>query len=105
MRRLSAFTQASGSIAVDHFLAGKLRSRYLTRSAEQTGGPKYAVIEDQLASGNRLSFNGDYSVHLSPGLSLGLRLSAQYGSFKLSQRTQRSAIFGYTFGVKLLLRI
>lgn len=105
IRRLNVFTQARGSIAYDHFLDGKLRSRYLIRTAAQTGGPRYAVVEDHVSGGGRLNLSGSYFLNITPGLSAGLQISAHYGIVEFRERGSSSAIFGYTLGMCLILRI
>ncbi|MFW7379595.1 MAG: hypothetical protein ACOH5I_12350 [Oligoflexus sp.] len=104
-RRLSVFSQAKGSISYDQFLDGKLRSRYLLRTAAQSGGPRYTVIEDHVSGGGRLNLTGAYYLNISPGLSAGIQVSGQYGILRFRERGSASAIFGYTMGLSLVLRL
>jgi len=104
-RRLNAFSQAKGTISYDQFLDGKLRTRYLLRSASQPGGSRYAVIEDRVSGGGKLNLSGAYFLNITPGLSAGMQINVQYGVIDFKERPISSAISGYTLGMSFVLRI
>jgi hypothetical protein len=105
VRKLNPFSLVKGMVAYDHFLDGKLRSRYLVRSASSSTAARHAVVEDDITGGGRILLAGTYYFNLTPGLSTGLQVNLQYGLLKFKQRSETSALFGYTFGLHLLLRI
>jgi hypothetical protein len=104
-RNFSRWGQALVTISYDHALGGKLRSRYITKSIRSDATQNYAIINDSLASGGRLSITGNYQFNLLPGFSFGLFTSAQYGALVFVDRNQRSFIYGYTTGLSLMLKI
>ncbi len=105
IRNFSSLSHAKASISIDTVLDGKLRSRYLLRSASQSSSARYAVIEDHVASGFRLGIQGGYFVNMTPGLSTGLTVNAQYGILNFRERQKPSAIFGYELGLSFILKI
>lgn len=105
IRNFSSLSHAKASISVDTVLDGKLRSRYMVRAASTSGAGRYAVIEDHVASGFRLGIQGGYYINMSPGLSTGVTVNAQYGILNFRERQESSAIFGYELGLCFLLKI
>lgn len=105
LRNFNRWGQALVTLSYDYALGGKLRSRYIIKSTASDAPPSYAVINDSLASGSRLSITGDYQFSLLPGFSFGLFTSAQYGVLSFVERDQRSYIYGYTTGLSIMLKI
>jgi hypothetical protein len=104
-RNFSRWGQALVTMSYDHALGGKLRSRYITKSIRSDATQNYAIVNDSLASGGRLSITGNYQFNLLPGFSFGIFTSAQYGALAFVDRNQRSYIYGYTTGLSLMLKI
>jgi hypothetical protein len=105
LRNFSRWGQALVTMSYDHALGGKLRSRYITKSIRSDATQNYAIVNDSLASGGRLSITGNYQFNLLPGFSFGIFTSAQYGALVFVDRNQRSFIYGYTTGLSLMLKI
>ncbi len=105
LRNFNRWGQALVTMSYDHALGGKLKSRYVTKSNRADAPNSYAIVNDSLASGARLSITGNYQFNLLPGFSFGLFTSAQYGSLSFVDRNQRSYIYGYTTGLSLMLKI
>jgi hypothetical protein len=105
LRNFNRWGQASVTMSYDHALGGKLRSRYITKSIRSDATQNYAIVNDSLASGGRLSITGNYQFNLLPGFSFGIFTSAQYGALVFVDRSQRSFIYGYTTGLSLMLKI
>lgn len=104
LRNFNRWGQALVTISYDHALGGKLKSRYITKSV-RSDSLNYAILNDSLASGGRMSITGNYQFNLLPGFSFGLFTSAQYGALNFVDRNQRSYIYGYTTGLSLMLKI
>ncbi|WP_141735737.1 hypothetical protein [Oligoflexus tunisiensis] len=105
LRNFNRWGQALVTMSYDHALGGKLRSRYITKSIRSDAAQNYAIVNDSLVSGGRLSITGNYQFNLLPGFSFGIFTSAQYGSIAFVDRNQRSFIYGYTTGLSLMLKI
>ena len=105
LRNFSRWGQALVTVSYDHALGGKLRSRYVTKSIRADAAQNYAIINDSLASGGRMSITGNYQFNLLSGFSFGLFTSAQYGTIFFADRSQKSFIYGYTTGLSLMLKI
>ncbi len=105
LRNFSRWGQALVTMSYDHALGGKLRSRYITKSIRSDATQNYAIVNDSIASGGRLSITGNYQFNLLPGFSFGIFTSAQYGALAFVDRNQRSYIYGYTTGLSLMLTI
>ena len=105
LRNFNRWGQAMVTISYDHILGGKLRSRYITKTIRSDAAQNYAIINDSVASGGRMSITGNYQINLLPGFSFGLFTSAQYGALSFIDRNQQSYIYGYTTGLSLMLKI
>lgn len=101
----SRWGEALVTLSYDLALGGKLRSRYEARTTNGSDAPTYAVIEDKIAAGGRLSIGGSYQMNLMPGLAFGIFTMAQFGTISFVNRTERSYIYGYTYGLSLRLKI
>jgi hypothetical protein len=105
LRNFSRWGYALVTMSYDHALGGKLRSHYITKSIRSDATQNYAIVNDSLASGGRLSITGNYQFNLLPGFSFGIFTSAQYGAPAFEDRNQRSYIYGYTIGLSLILKM
>ncbi len=100
LKKIPDFGYTVGSINFDTLIDGRLRSQYLIRSDGST-----ATIENSLESGYKIGIKGEYHLNFSAGLSIGINGGLQYGVLKVKNYMGKSSLFGFSYGMNLLLLI
>ena len=103
-RHLGNWFLVRGAISYDQALYGTLRSRYVLRRGAD-GTEHFAVIEDQVKSGQKLTFSCQYLINAAKAFYLGPVFDVFYGALKFKQRSDVAALHGMTYGWMFLFQI